>query len=174
MTRTGITSILLSLMCTVSTTGCYADSPDVNEGEENIGVTSQKLIVSNIKVSGYGWCVEAAGNFNGAVVRTAGCNGSAGQNWTLDPSNFEIRVFGSKCLDIPHNNLSSALQIWDCVGTPQQKWNLVDTGSYPRHHIMAIGSGRHVYQANYPPNVSQALRVLPPGSSGWPYYDIYY
>jgi len=82
-----------------------------------------------------------------------------------------MRVFGTKCLDIPYNNPSYALQVWDCVGTPQQKWNLIDSG-YPRVQIIGVGRPTlRVSTYNYPPNVSQAIRLVPATGTGWFYFD---
>ena len=169
MIRSCVSGIAL-FATSLSLLGCATDV--VEDADENLGVSQQRLFTTIIVASGYGLCVGADGNYNGAPVRLMPCNGSAGQQWTLDPSNFSVRVFGNKCLDIRANGPEgSPLQAWDCNGWPNQKWNLVSNPN-GTSSLMNIGTEWRMTAGQFPTQGS-VLRVYSPGYGLWQYFDIY-
>ncbi|MGW0520279.1 RICIN domain-containing protein [Crossiella sp. NPDC003009] len=58
------------------------------------------------------------------------CGGGAHQRWTTTNAR-ELRVFGSKCLDVDGRGTAAgtAVQIWDCNGQNNQQWTLNPDGS---------------------------------------------
>ncbi|WP_354536923.1 ricin-type beta-trefoil lectin domain protein [Kitasatospora sp. NBC_00240] len=55
-------------------------------------------------------------------MRTWGCDGSAGQNWTVG-TDRTVRVNG-KCLDVYRGGVSdgSKIVLWDCHGGSNREW----------------------------------------------------
>ena len=66
------------------------------------------------------------------------CHGQSNQSWTSTAAQ-ELRVFGSKCLDVSGAGTAngSSVIIWDCNGQSNQQWRFNADGT-----ITAVGSGR--------------------------------
>lgn len=89
----------------------------------------------NIVETRSGLCLDTdyGSSANGTRVQLYTCIGSASQVWKLEPGGA-IRGVGGKCLDVraPPNSNSTlpvyqngqALQVWDCNGWQNQKFNL--------------------------------------------------
>ncbi|GGV74380.1 hypothetical protein GCM10010512_27500 [Streptomyces thermoviolaceus subsp. thermoviolaceus] len=71
-----------------------------------------------------GQCLDAAGSGDGAPVRIHGCNGTAAQEWTVEPDGT-IRALG-KCLDVTDGSTAdgATVQLWTCTGGAHQKWTV--------------------------------------------------
>lgn len=78
-----------------------------------------------------GKCVDVKNNIpiSGNPVQLWGCNGTAGQQWTV-ATDGTIRAFG-KCLDIAGNGAAdfTKVQLWDCNGVGGQQWRVRSDGS---------------------------------------------
>ncbi|NEA31130.1 glycosyl hydrolase family 18 protein [Streptomyces sp. SID13031] len=78
-----------------------------------------------------GKCVDVAGgsSANSTAVQLWGCNGSAGQTWTVGTDNT-IRALG-KCLDVSAAGTAngSLVQLYDCNGTGAQSWQAQSNGN---------------------------------------------
>ncbi|KAJ7579743.1 ricin B lectin domain-containing protein, partial [Mycena floridula] len=87
-------------------------------------------------------CMEAIGNFNGAVVSTGTCFKVSPyiEAWTVENGGSDtdigpatnLRVFGDKCLDVKDgvNANGTKVQIWTCgENNPNQKFNVNWDGS---------------------------------------------
>ena len=83
-----------------------------------------------------GKCLAAKGNAtsNGTPVVLATCDGSAGQNWTVNGPAIQL---GGKCLDVTGKGTANGtlVELWTCNSGTNQQWtagtnsSLVGTGS---------------------------------------------
>ena len=73
-----------------------------------------------------GVCAVAATDPTGAALLTSGGNTPC----SVAPASVEVKGFGDNCLDVrgPSTTNGTAVQMWDCVGVPNQKWSLTPTG----------------------------------------------
>ncbi|GAA0505981.1 hypothetical protein Ade02nite_91060 [Paractinoplanes deccanensis] len=110
-------------------TGTCLDAPDLDGVLQmwqcQSGDTQRFLFASDGTLRVRGKCAETAGTGNGAQLRLATCSGAAAQQFVLNPANDLVSKKVDKCLDVPDSNAGNAVpvQIWDCAGTPNQKWN---------------------------------------------------
>jgi hypothetical protein len=68
---------------------------------------------------------------NRNVVDTYGCNGTASQDWTVEPD-FTLRIFGDKCVTVagPYGKPGTRIELWTCTaGNKEQKWTVVRDGN---------------------------------------------
>jgi hypothetical protein len=86
-------------------------------------------------------------------------NTSPAQQWTFNA--VEVRGMGDLCLDVPGGNFAAGqtLQLWDCVGNDNQKWN-----------VQPFSDGRIALQSAYAPGLCVAVNsgtsLQPCGSTG--------
>ncbi|MFF8597630.1 ricin-type beta-trefoil lectin domain protein [Streptomyces sp. NPDC015232] len=93
--------------------------------------------------------VQGGGKNNGTPVQVYTCNGSAAQQWLLEPGNggLQLRNVNSyKCLDVNGNNAANGtkIQIVTCNSTPAQMWDYTPRATTP---LKSIGTGKCV---NFP------------------------
>jgi glycosyl hydrolase family 31/ricin-type beta-trefoil lectin protein/uncharacterized protein DUF5110/carbohydrate binding protein with CBM35 domain len=72
-------------------------------------------------------CLNAGGTDNHAAVTIASCTGAAGQSWTRRADGSLLNPASGRCLDVPDSNRTPGavqLQIYDCVATDGQIWQL--------------------------------------------------
>jgi hypothetical protein len=71
-----------------------------------------------------GACLDIGSLANGTAVGVATCHGGNSQQWTTRPDATLVNVESSRCLDVQNGATADGtkMQIWDCVGTPQQRW----------------------------------------------------
>ncbi|RSN08075.1 virulence factor [Streptomyces sp. WAC 01325] len=76
-----------------------------------------------------GMCLDAAGGgtANGTVVQIYTCNGSAGQQWTVEGDDNGLHLRNAKalkCVDVSSNNSANGtkIQLWTCNSSPAQTW----------------------------------------------------
>jgi streptogrisin C len=69
--------------------------------------------------------VAWASTANGTAIQIVGCNGNAAQQFVLSGAGDLVSVLANKCVDIKDVNPASGakLQLWDCAGTSNQKWD---------------------------------------------------
>ena len=76
--------------------------------------------------SGNGLCMDAAGGGtgNGTPVQLAACSTNRAQQFVLSGAGDLVNVAANRCVDVKDANrdLRASLQLWDCAGTPNQKW----------------------------------------------------
>ena len=74
-----------------------------------------------------GKCMDPAwaGTANGTEVNLVTCNGNAAQRFTLNATGDLVNLNANRCVDVRDNNPNNGgrLQLWDCAGTPNQKWS---------------------------------------------------
>ncbi|TCB95633.1 glycosyl hydrolase family protein [Micromonospora zingiberis] len=74
-----------------------------------------------------GKCMDPAwaGTANGTEVNLVTCNGNPAQRFTLNAAGDLVNLNASRCVDVRENNPNNGgrLQLWDCAGTPNQKWS---------------------------------------------------
>jgi hypothetical protein len=92
------------------------------------GVTSQRLVVAPIIVSGAGKCLDVHApdqHTNGGRAQVWGCNNSPQQTWRIEGQ--AIKSSAGKCLDVhapdQHTNGGRA-QVWGCDNSLQQTWRI--------------------------------------------------
>ncbi|MEV7045078.1 non-reducing end alpha-L-arabinofuranosidase family hydrolase [Amycolatopsis sp. NPDC051061] len=81
--------------------------------------------------AGSGRCLDVpnATQTDGTLLQIYDCSGGAGQQWTSTAAG-ELRVFGSKCLDVPGGaTTGTRVQIWTCHGGANQQWRLNSDGT---------------------------------------------
>ena len=73
-----------------------------------------------------GLCMDAAGGGtgNGTPIQLATCSTNPAQQFVLSAAGDLVNVAADRCVDVKDTNrdLRAALQLWDCAGTPNQKW----------------------------------------------------
>ncbi|GIJ19962.1 glycoside hydrolase family 16 protein [Micromonospora lutea] len=73
-----------------------------------------------------GKCMDPAwaGTANGTEVNLVTCNGNPAQRFTLNAAGDLVNLNANRCVDVRDNNPNNGgrLQLWDCSGTPNQKW----------------------------------------------------
>ena len=73
-----------------------------------------------------GLCMDAAGaaTGNGTPIQLATCSTNRAQQFVLSGAGDLVNVAANRCVDIKDVNreLGATLQLWDCAGTPNQKW----------------------------------------------------
>ena len=80
-----------------------------------------------------GMCLDDAGagtaNFN--PIQVYGCNSTAAQTWTIDPSTNTVQTLG-KCLDVQGGGTADGtlVDLYDCNGTGAQQWIPQSNGSF--------------------------------------------
>ncbi|MGW6904696.1 RICIN domain-containing protein [Streptomyces sp. NPDC054940] len=102
---------------------------------------------TTIQVTGKtGMCLDAAGGgtANGTVVQIYTCNGSAGQQWTVegDDKGLHLRnVKALKCVDVSNNNSANGtkIQLWTCNSSPAQTWEYNVRAATP---LKNVGTGK--------------------------------
>ncbi|MFJ8634510.1 RICIN domain-containing protein [Streptomyces sp. NPDC093568] len=102
---------------------------------------------TTIQVTGKtGMCLDAAGGgtANGTVVQIYTCNGSAGQQWTVegDDKGLHLRnVKALKCVDVSNNNPANGtkIQLWTCNSSPSQTWEYNVRAATP---LKNVGTGK--------------------------------
>ncbi len=74
-----------------------------------------------------GKCMDPAwaGTANGTEVNLVTCNGNPAQRFTLNATGDLVNLNANRCVDVRDNNPNNGgrLQLWDCAGTPNQKWS---------------------------------------------------
>ncbi|GIJ29313.1 endo-1,3-beta-glucanase [Micromonospora qiuiae] len=74
-----------------------------------------------------GKCMDPAwaGTANGTEVNLVTCNGNPAQRFTLNAAGDLVNLNANRCVDVRDNNPNNGgrLQLWDCAGTPNQKWS---------------------------------------------------
>jgi glucosylceramidase len=72
-----------------------------------------------------GKCLDVAGasSANGTAVQLYDCNGTAAQQWTVQPDG-SVQALG-KCLDVTSGSTADGakVQLYDCNGTGAQQWS---------------------------------------------------
>ncbi len=78
-------------------------------------------------VRAMGKCMDPAwaGTANGTEVNLVTCNGNPAQRFTLNAAGDLVNLSANRCVDVRENNPNNGgrLQLWDCAGTPNQKWS---------------------------------------------------
>ncbi|GAA4067606.1 RICIN domain-containing protein [Streptomyces shaanxiensis] len=137
---------------------------------------------TTIQVTGKtGMCLDAAGGgtANGTVVQIYTCNGSAGQQWTVegDDKGLHLRnVKALKCVDVSNNNSANGtkIQLWTCNSSPAQTWEYNVRAATP---LKNVGTGKCLDLATYDNSqdsrlwtcsggTPQKLTVKPSGHTG--------
>ena len=69
-----------------------------------------------------GLCLDDNGGVtaNGNKLQVFSCNGSAAQQWTVEPDGT-IRVIG-KCMKASSSQMDSIVELWDCDGSKAEVW----------------------------------------------------
>lgn len=74
-----------------------------------------------------GLCLSVAGSStaNGAAVRMTACDAGPAQQFYFNANHDLIARAAGKCVDVIDHGVanSSNLQIWQCTGAANQKWN---------------------------------------------------
>jgi hypothetical protein len=71
-----------------------------------------------------GACLDVGGLTNGIATGVANCHNGSSQQWAVRPDATLVNVEASRCMDV-HAGITdngAKIQLWDCVGTPQQRW----------------------------------------------------
>jgi hypothetical protein len=72
-------------------------------------------------------CLTVAGNgtADGAAVQISTCNGTTGQQWTVNSSGTIVNPTSGKCLDATAQGTvnGTLLAIWTCNGGANQRWS---------------------------------------------------
>lgn len=71
-----------------------------------------------------GACLDVGGLTNGVATGVANCHNGNSQQWAVRPDATLVNVEASRCMDV-HAGITdngAKIQLWDCVGTPQQRW----------------------------------------------------
>jgi ricin-type beta-trefoil lectin protein len=83
-------------------------------------------MASDGTVRALGKCLNAVGDqvADGTGVQLAGCHGTAGQQWRFTAGRDLVNPHADKCLDVKDFDLGdrALVQLWTCVGGPNQKW----------------------------------------------------
>ncbi|KUO06745.1 RICIN domain-containing protein [Streptomyces sp. DSM 15324] len=102
---------------------------------------------TTIEVTGKkGLCLDAAGGgtANGTVVQIYTCNGTAGQEWTVegDAAGLHLRNAKSfKCVEVAGNNPANGtkIQLSTCNSSPAQTWEYNVRAATP---LKSVGTGK--------------------------------
>jgi hypothetical protein len=85
-------------------------------------------MASDGTIRAFGKCLTVAGDLtvNGTGVQLSACRGSAGQQWRFTTGRDLVNPHADKCLDVKDFTLTDGalLQVWTCVGGPNQKWSV--------------------------------------------------
>ncbi|MGZ3145072.1 ricin-type beta-trefoil lectin domain protein [Lentzea chajnantorensis] len=73
-----------------------------------------------------GACLDIGALPNGTPTVVATCHNGLSQQWTARPDATFVNVEASRCLDVYAGLVDNGtkIQIYDCVGTPQQRWSV--------------------------------------------------
>ncbi|MGC4806989.1 family 16 glycosylhydrolase [Micromonospora sp. DT233] len=78
-------------------------------------------------VRAMGKCMDPAwgATTNGTEVNLVTCNNNPVQRFTLNAAGDLVNLSANRCVDVRDNNAGNGgkLQLWDCGGTPNQKWS---------------------------------------------------
>jgi glucosylceramidase len=85
-------------------------------------------MASDGTVRAFGRCLTVVGDqaADGTGVQLSACRGSAGQQWRFTTGRDLVNPHADKCLDVKDFTLTDGalLQVWTCVGGPNQKWSV--------------------------------------------------
>jgi hypothetical protein len=101
-----------------------ADTGDVQIWGCNGTPNQQFDLTADGSVHVLGRCLQAQGDTDGALLSAATCTGAPAQHFDYNASNDLVSLLSYKCVDVPDgNNTNGArLQIWECTGADNQKW----------------------------------------------------
>jgi chitinase len=92
------------------------------------GTSAQQWTVGaggTLRVLGKCLDVNGGGTVNGTVVDLFTCNGTGAQAWVPQPDGALVNPQSGRCLDdTSSGGPGTQAQIWDCVATPNQAWNM--------------------------------------------------
>ena len=91
------------------------------------GTTAQSWTVESNTVKALGKCLDVTngGKDNGTKVQLYQCNQTDAQIWQPQPNGQLYNPQSNKCLDdTAWGGSGTQAQIYDCYGTPNQRWNL--------------------------------------------------
>ncbi|MEU7800458.1 ricin-type beta-trefoil lectin domain protein [Micromonospora arborensis] len=113
--------------CIDVTDGAYQSTPQLQIWACNGGPNQQWTIYSDGTVRAFGKCMTVSGGStaNGAKIVLSTCSGSASQQFNLNNAHDLVNRRADKCVDAVdlQNSNGTRLQLWDCGGTPNQKWH---------------------------------------------------
>ncbi|WP_394620036.1 ricin-type beta-trefoil lectin domain protein [Lentzea sp. JNUCC 0626] len=71
-----------------------------------------------------GACLDVSALTNGTPTVIANCHNGNSQQWAVRPNATFVHVEASRCMDVQSASVENGakMQLWDCVGTPQQRW----------------------------------------------------
>lgn len=75
-------------------------------------------------VRSIGACLDVGALTNGTPTVVATCHNGNSQQWSVRPDATFVHVESSRCMDVQAGSTENGtkMQLWDCVGTPQQRW----------------------------------------------------
>lgn len=64
---------------------------------------------------------------DGTVIQLVRCHGGPAQHFTLNGAGDLVNLGSGKCVDVTDMETANGtrLQLWECGGTPNQKWSAV-------------------------------------------------
>jgi hypothetical protein len=111
--------------------GTAAEGQPVQAYTCNHSTAQQVSYAADNTVHLLGRCLTAGGTDNRALVTTNTCATSTAQQWTRRADGTLLNAASGRCLDVPDSNTTpgaAQLQIYDCVHTAGQIWQLPPGG----------------------------------------------
>ncbi|MFD4640857.1 ricin-type beta-trefoil lectin domain protein [Lentzea sp. NPDC058436] len=73
-----------------------------------------------------GVCTDNGAVTNGTAVGVANCHNGLSQQWSIRPNGTVVNIQSNRCMDVEAGNTANGtkIQLWDCLGTPQQRWSV--------------------------------------------------
>ncbi|MEU5692259.1 ricin-type beta-trefoil lectin domain protein [Actinosynnema sp. NPDC020468] len=73
-----------------------------------------------------GTCLDIGNVVNGTAVGVYNCHNGLSQQWSVRPDGTVVNVQSTRCVDVQAGATADGtkIQLWDCVGTPQQRWSV--------------------------------------------------
>jgi len=77
-------------------------------------------------IGAMGWCLDVAALGNGTAIGPFNCHNGLSQQWSIRPDATIVNIESDRCMDVEAGNTADGtkIQLWDCVGTPQQRWSV--------------------------------------------------
>ncbi|MFD9737590.1 ricin-type beta-trefoil lectin domain protein [Umezawaea sp. NPDC059074] len=77
-------------------------------------------------VRSLGTCLDIGDVVNGTKTVVAGCHNGLSQQWSVRPDGTFVNVQSARCVDVQSAGTADGtkIQLWDCVGTAQQRWSV--------------------------------------------------
>ncbi|XVU23052.1 protein kinase domain-containing protein [Actinoplanes sp. CA-054009] len=125
-TTTTAAPVLTGIQISNHQTGTCLTAPDLGgplrmSPCQSTTATQRFQFASDGTLRARGQCAQIPGPGNGSQLSLAACSGADYQKFELNIRNDLVNTILGKCVDVPAD--AAYVQIWDCAGTDNQKWN---------------------------------------------------